>query len=84
MPGATTSDLEVTNISRHGFWLMTAAGERFLAFDHFPWFRNATVAHILNVEEPSPSHYYWPDIDVDLSLTIIERPQDYPLKAKVR
>ena len=83
MPGATTSDLEVTNISRHGFWLLTGSGERFLAFEDFPWFRNAPVAHILNVEEPSPGHYYWPDLDVDLSLKIIERPQDYPLKAKL-
>lgn len=51
-------EAEVANISRHGFWLMTAAGERFLAFDEFPWFREAPVAHIVNVEEPSPSHYY--------------------------
>ena len=84
MPGTVISGLEVTNISQHGFWLLTDKGERFLAFDDFPWFRTAPVAHILNVQEPSPGHYYWPDLDVDLSLNIIERPQDYPLKAGVR
>ena len=73
--------VEVTNISKHGFWLMTGTVERFLPFDEFPWFRNAPVAHILNVEEPSPGHYHWPDLDVDLSLKIIERPQDFPLKS---
>ena len=81
MPGATISIIEVTNISRHGFWLMTGAGERFLPFDDFPWFRDAPIAKILNVEEPSPGHYFWPDLDVDLSLKVIERPQDYPLRS---
>ena len=81
MPGAAISAIEVTNISRHGFWLMTGAGERFLPFDDFPWFRDAPVAKIMNVEEPSPGHYFWPDLDVDLSLKIIERPQDYPLRS---
>ena len=47
-----------------------------------PCFRDAPVAHILNAEELSPGHYYRSDLDVDLSLNIIERPQDYPLKAK--
>ena len=81
MPGAIISGIEETNISRHGLWLLTGTGERFLSFDDFPWFRDAPVAKILNVQEPSPGHYNWPELDVDLSLKIIERPQDYPLKA---
>lgn len=82
MPGETISAAEVTNISKHGFWLMTAAGERFLPFAEFPWFKDAAVGHILNVEEPSLGHFYWPDLDVDLSLKIIENPSDYPLKSR--
>ena len=81
MPGSVISAVEVTNISQHGFWLLTAAGERFLPFNEFPWFRNASVGQILNVEEPTPGHFYWPDLDVDLSMKIIEEPQKYPLKA---
>jgi uncharacterized protein DUF2442 len=72
----------VTHCSRCGFWLLTAEGERFLWFENFPWFREAPVGHILNVEEPSPGHYYWPDLDVDLSLKIIRNPEHYPLAAK--
>jgi hypothetical protein len=41
------------------------------------------VGHILNVEEPTPGHYRWPDLDVDLSLQIIRNPKRFPLKAKV-
>jgi Protein of unknown function (DUF2442) len=82
VPGATTSAVEVTNISKHGLWLLTAEGEYFLAFSEFPWFRDAPVGHILNVKEPTSGHYYWPDLDVDLNLQIIRNPQRFPLKAK--
>jgi len=62
---------------------LLAGDERlFMAFADFPWFRNAPVDHILNVEEPSPGHYYWPDLDVDLSLQIIRNPERFPLTAK--
>ena len=60
----------------------TSEGEHFLSFAEFPWFRDASVGHILNVEEPSPGHYYWPDLEVDLSLKIIRNPAHYPLAAK--
>lgn len=37
--GASTSPVEVTNISQHGFWLLLADEELFLPFSEFPWFR---------------------------------------------
>ena len=76
--GESTSPVEVTNISRHGFWLLSHAGEIFLSFEEFPWFRNAAVAQILNVEEPHPGHYHWPELDIDLSEEIISNPARYP------
>jgi hypothetical protein len=76
-------DAEVTNISRHGFWLFLGDRELFLPFDEFPWFENAPVKAILNVERPQPHHLYWPDLDVDLSVDSIEHPERYPLKASV-
>jgi hypothetical protein len=84
MPGASTSTIEVTNISKHGLWLLTAEGEFFLAFSEYPWFCDAPIGHILNVEEPMPGHYHWPDLDVDLSLQIIRNPERFPLKANVK
>lgn len=82
MPGATTLAAEVTNISVHGLWLLTAEGEFFLSFEDFPWFREAPVGHILSVEEPSPGHYHWPKLDVDLTSEIIRHPDRFPLKSK--
>ena len=81
MPGTATSTAEVTNISRHGFWMLVDGRELFLAFDEFPWFKQASVEAILRLERPSPEHFYWPDLGVDLGLDSIEHPERYPLKS---
>ena len=81
LPGTSTSQVEVTNISKHGFWLLLSDRELFLAFESFPWFREAPVADILNVELPHPHHLYWPALDIDLHVESIEQPDRYPLIA---
>ncbi len=80
--GINTLNTEVTNISSHGFWLIHGETEYFLSYTDFPWFKDAPVSGILNVEEPAEHHFYWPDLDVDLSLEIIKHPEDFPLQAK--
>jgi hypothetical protein len=80
--GNNTSAVEVTNISAHGVWILAHDKELFMSYDDFPWFKDQTVKSILNVEEPSKGHFYWPDLDVDLSVDIIENPGQYPLKGK--
>ncbi|MFN2309083.1 MAG: DUF2442 domain-containing protein [Gammaproteobacteria bacterium] len=80
--GKSTSQIEVTNISNHGVWLLAGGQELFMPYEQFPWFKDVAVAKILNVEEPSPGHFYWPDLDVDLTEEIISHPERFPLKAK--
>ena len=79
----STSSAEVTNISRHGVWLLVDDRELFMPFSEFPWFASASVEGVLNVERPQPHHLYWPDLDVDLTVDSIEHPENYPLRAKV-
>lgn len=74
-----TSTVEVTNVSKHGFWLWLAEREHFLSFDHFPWFREVSIRQLCNVELPSPHHLYWPDLDVDLAVESIDSPERFPL-----
>jgi len=81
--GRFTSSVEVTNVSAHGLWLLAHNREFFISYDDFPWFREQTMSSIINVEEHAPGHYYWPDLDVDLSQEIIEHPQRFPLSAKI-
>ena len=71
--------VEVTNVSVHGFWLLLEGRELFLPFVTFPWFRNATIGQLVNVEAPRPDFLHWPDLDVDLHVDSILHPEDYPL-----
>ena len=80
--GTNTSQAEVTNISSHGIWLYADAQEYFLSYSDFPWFQDRTIKEILNVETISENHFYWPDLDVDLSKDIIQNPSHYPNKYK--
>ena len=81
-PGTSTSDVELSNVSQHGLWLFIDGQERYLPFDDFPWFRQATIEQLSRVERPSPDHLYWPALDVDLSLDSIERPEAFPLVSR--
>ena len=59
-PGPSISVAEVTNVSRHGFWLLLGQEELFVPFSDFPWFASAAIGELVNVEWPSPQHLYWP------------------------
>ena len=78
--GTNAPEVEVTNISSNGVWLLTRGKELFMPYEDFPWFKDVPIRKILNVEEQSPGHFYWPDLDVDLTAEIIEHPEKYPLK----
>lgn len=78
--GETTLLPEITNISNYGVWLLSNDKELFMSFDDFPWFKDMPVGKILNVEEPTPGHFYWPELDIDVSIESIEHPDRFPLK----
>jgi hypothetical protein len=79
VPGTNAPAVEITNISSNGVWLWTRGMELFMPYDEFPWFKDVPVKNIINVEEPSEGHFYWPDLDVDLTAEIIEHPERFPL-----
>lgn len=79
-----TSLMHVHVVSAKGeakYWLAHDK-ELFMSYDDFPWFADQPIKAILRVEEPSPGHYYWPDLDLDLSSEIIEHPDRFPLQTK--
>ena len=83
-PGTSTSEVEVTNVSKHGFWLLIRDQEVFVPFTDFPWFRDAPIGHLLNVRLLSPQHLYWPDLDVDLAVESLFHPERFPLVSRAR
>ena len=83
MHGPTTSVAEVTHVSRHGFWLLLDQEELLVPFADFPWFRQASIDQISNVQWPTSNHLYWPQLDADLSVESIRDPAAFPLVSKV-
>ena len=81
---STFPPAEVTNVSRHGFWLFVGERELFVPFDEFPWFREASVREITNVQLPSAHHLYWPDLDIDLAVESLEHPEKFPLVSRAQ
>lgn len=77
--GASISQAEVTNIDKFGFWVLLNDQEYFLSFKDFPWFQKATLEQILHVETLHGEHLYWPELDVDLSLDSLSKPESFPL-----
>ena len=77
--GANTSDVEICNVDRHGVWLYVKGAEHFLPYDEYPWFKDATIADILDVRLIHEEHLHWPALDVDLSLKCLRDPSGYPL-----
>ena len=81
--GNSIFPVEVTHVSSHGVWLLTQTDELFMSYEDFPWFKNQSIQAILNVEEPSPNHFYWPEIDVDLTAEMIKHPERFPLQQTI-
>lgn len=84
MPGISTFPVEVTNVSRHGLWLLVGDEELFLPFEHFPWFRDASIEKISVVERQTADHLYWPLLDIDVSVESVRTPDAFPLIAKTQ
>lgn len=79
MPGAVTSEAEVTHISAHGFRLPLGGEALAVPYELFPWFEKATVEQILAVERPTENHLHWPQLDIDLSVQSLRHPEAFAL-----
>jgi hypothetical protein len=64
--------------------LFVGERELFVSFKEFPWFQDASVRAITNVQLPSPHHLYWPDLDIDVAVESIEHPEKYPLVSQAQ
>ena len=78
--GKNTSPVEIT-ITQFGLWLCFYDEEFFLSYEDHPFFKNATINNIYHVELLHKEHLHWPELDVDLSTTILKNPRHFPLIA---
>jgi hypothetical protein len=76
------SEAEVTNVSKHGFWLLLGDEALAVPFSEFPWFKSATIEQLADVQRPAPGHFFWPQLDVDLAVESIRDPSAFPMVCK--
>lgn len=72
-------EVVVTTISKHGIWLLSASKELFIPFNEYPRFRDASVANIFHIEQPTPNRLHWPHLGMTVSL---ESLRCFPLVSK--
>ncbi len=63
MPGSSNLAAQVTNVSRHCFWLLLGEEELAVPFNQFPWIKQATIEQLSEVQRPTEEHLYRPQID---------------------
>ena len=83
MHGASTSGVEISHVSKHGFWLLLKDEELLVSFAEFPWFKEVSIEQLSKVELPSENHLYWPQLDIDICVDSIRNPKAFPLISKV-
>ena len=77
-------ETEVQDVSKFGVWILVRGIEYFLSYRKYPWFKNATKKAVKNVRLLNEDHLQWPDLDVDLEVQSLEKPEKYPLKFRAK
>jgi len=73
---------QVTNIDKHGFWILVNNIEYFVPFADYPVFMKATIEQIIDFQTFSTHQLYWKSLDCDIELEALEKPQQFPLLYK--
>jgi hypothetical protein len=79
--GTTTSEVEL-NITQRGIWLYVLDHEYFLSYDDYPFFKDAKIKEIYQIELIHQTHLHWPILDIDLSIDVLKNPERFPLISK--
>lgn len=76
--GKSTLEPEVTQVDRQGIWLLIDDKEYFLPFEKFPWFKDATISQIHNVQLIDNGELHWPALGINLTVESIGQPELVP------
>lgn len=72
--------VEVTSITAIGLWVLSNNRKCFVSFVDYPALRQGTVEQIVNVQQPAPDQFYWPDLDIDIEAAALDEPERFPLQ----
>jgi len=74
--------VEVLSVSPTGLWLLVRDREYWLDVRDFPWFVDAKVRDVYEVELEHGHILHWPKLDIDLELDSLGDPGRWPLVAR--
>jgi len=79
--GISTS-VKVHAIVSNGIMIEVYGNVYFLPYSTNPWFENAKISDVFNIESVGHNGVRWDALDVDLALESLVHPEKYPLIAK--
>lgn len=79
---STLINSEITAITKFGFYLLIGDKEYLIPFKEYPAFRHASIDTIYNYKLLSPKQLYWKDLDCDIELDALEKPEQFSLVYK--
>ena len=77
--GTRISKAEVQGVLKSGLWMLIQGREYFLPFARHSWLKTASLSALQHVKILHGRHLYWPDLDVDIDVESLKRPERYPL-----
>ncbi|MDR0769221.1 MAG: DUF2442 domain-containing protein [Dysgonamonadaceae bacterium] len=69
-------------ITPNGIIISVFGSDYYLSYDRIPWFKNAKVSDVFNVEMCGDEGIRWESLDVDLEIESLKHPEKYPLVMK--
>ena len=77
----TNTSVKVHAIVANGITVEVRGNTYFLPYSTNPWFENAKVTDVFNVEPVGKNGIRWDALDVDLAIESLMHPEKYPLIA---
>jgi hypothetical protein len=65
-----------------GIFITLSGNDYYLSYNRLPWFRDAKISEIFNVEMIGDYAIRWDALDVDLEIDSLKHPERYPLVMK--
>ena len=79
----THTSVKVNAIVPNGIAIEVMGNNFFLPYNTNPWFEQAKIADVFHVEMVGKTGVRWDNLDVDLAIDSFQRPEKYPLTAKI-
>ncbi len=76
---STNTFAKVLVVTENGMLIALPTGDYFMPYTQFPWFKEAKVSEVMQVEAVGDDALRWDALDVDLEIESIIQPEKYPL-----